>query len=79
MERTKVSTERVDTVKHEVMSPDGETERRKAEMETAAQPASGAPVQRAAAGAALGAEERASDRGETAEALKRAAENDTRV
>ena len=78
MER-KVTTERVETTKREVKSPADETERRQADLDTAAQPASGAAVQRAAAGGAMAAEGHASEKSETADALKRAAENDTRV
>ena len=79
MEQSKVTAQRVDKIKQEVKRPDDEAQRRRADIETAAQPASGAPVQRAAAGAALSAGERASESGETADALKRAAENDTRI
>lgn len=49
------------------------SERRTADMDTAASPASGAAVQRAFAGASIAAEDRAGGASETDEAIKRAA------
>lgn len=80
MERTKVTTTKhVEEVKREVKAPDETKHRHDADLVSATRPASGASVSQAAAGAGLTAEGRASDSGETAEALKRAAENDTRT
>ena len=80
MERTAVTTTKhVEEVKREVKAPDDTKRRHQADLDSATQPAGGASVSQAAAGAALAAEGRASDSGETAAALKRAAENDTRT
>ncbi len=53
--------------------------RNAADLDTAATPAGGAAVARALAGAALAAADRPSEESETAESIKRAAENDRRV
>ena len=58
---------------------DRQAARRDADMDAAATPASGAPVQRAFAGAGLAAERRSGSGSETQEAIKRAAENARRV
>jgi len=52
--------------------------RAKGEAENAMTPASGAAVQHALAGAEIAAEKPMREQGETADALKRAAENDGR-
>ena len=80
MERTTVTTTKhVEEIKKEVKAPDDAKRRHQVDFDTAAQPGSGAPVQQAAAGAGMAAEDRAGQSGETADALKRAAENDTRT
>jgi hypothetical protein len=73
------TTKRVEEVKREAKAPDETKHQHKADFEAATQPGSGAPVSQAAAGAGLASQERASESGETADALKRAAENDTRT
>ncbi len=60
-------------------APEGDASRRRGEVRSATTPASGAPVQHAYAGAEIAADEPSSQTGETADALKRAAENDGRV
>ena len=61
-------------------APEDERQTRADAREDAALwPASGAPVHRARVGAELAAEEPALESGETAAAIKRAAENDRRV
>ncbi len=58
---------------------DGDARRIKSAARTAMTPASGAAANHALAGAQISADEPMSAHGETADALKRAAENDGRV
>ena len=80
MTRTNTPAEDAAALNRRMTRPESAREaRRAADFDTATAPASGAAVQHAAAGAALSVDGRPSDASETAEAIKRAAENDTRV
>ena len=79
MQRTKTPHEDVTKTNQQMNAPGDPRRRRKGEFDTASQPASGAAVQHARVGAELSGEGRAYDQSETAEAIKRAAENDGRV
>jgi hypothetical protein len=77
MARTKTPDEEVAAVNRRMNAPEERRQvRRKADMDAAAWPASGAPVHHAHVAAELAGED---NEGETAEAIKRAAENDGRV
>ncbi len=68
-----------EAVNKQVNAPeDRARSRARAELRTAVTPAAGAPVQHALAGAEIAAEKPMSEQGETADALKRAAENEGR-
>ena len=79
MERDKNEKEIKDLNRRMGAAPEGDTSRRRGEVHTAMTPASGAAAQHGRVGAAPSADEPSSDTGETADALKRAAENDGRV
>jgi hypothetical protein len=77
MVRTKTPDEEVEAVNRRMNMPEDRRQvRRKADMDAATWPASGAPVHHARVAAELAGED---NEGETAEAIKRAAENDGRV
>jgi hypothetical protein len=77
MTRTKTPPEEVEAANRRMSAPEDRRKvRTKADMDAAAWPASGAPVHHARVGAELAGED---DESETAEAIKRAAENDTRI
>ena len=79
MERAKIPHEDVEAVNRRANAPEDRRQNRaKAELDAATWPASGAAVHHARVGAEL-AGENASDGTETADAIKRAAENDGRV
>lgn len=70
----------VERVNREMNAPeDRRQDRHQAEADAALQPSGGAPIQQARIGAELAGEGGAMEKSETADALKRAAENDTRV
>ena len=76
MVRTKNPDEEAEAINRRMNAPEDRRQvPRKADMDAATGPASGAPVH-PRAGAELAGED---DEGETAEAIKRAAENDGRV
>ena len=79
MERVRTPAEDVDkSVAKSGEAADSRQQRADATLATATQPTSGAAVQHAVAGAELAGEPRAADASETADAIKRAAENDRR-
>ncbi len=79
MERDRKERELEEAKRQAGAGPEGDLSRRRGEAHAAMTPASGAAVQHAFAGATLSAEEPAGQQGETADAIKRAAENDGRV
>jgi hypothetical protein len=80
MTRTTTPAEDVEALNRQMSRPEEARKAlRTADFDTATTPASGAAVQHAAASAALSVEGRQHDASETADAIKRAAENDTRV
>ena len=79
MERDKNEQEIEDLNRRMGAAPEGDISRRRGEVHTAMTSASGAAVQHGWVGAATTADEPSSETGETADALKRAAENDGRV
>ena len=79
MERSKTPPEDVEKANRQMDARDDrDGARRQADLRAATHPTSGAAVQHAVAGASSAADDHAGD-GETADALKRAAENDGRV
>ena len=79
MERSKTPPEDVEKPHRQMNARDDrDAPRHEADLRAATHPTSGAAVQHAVAGASSAADDRAGD-GETADALKRAAENDGRV
>ena len=77
MTRTNTPDEEAEAIARRMSSPEERRQiRRKADMDAAAWPASGAPVHHARGAAELAGEDNES---ETAQAVKRAAENDGRV
>ena len=80
MERSKTPAEEAAKANREANAPEDRQARREAELRAATHPTSGAAVQHALAGASLAADDDSgAGTGETADALKRAAENDGRV
>ena len=79
MERTNTPAEEAAKANREANAPEDRQARRDAELRAATHPTSGAAVQHASAGASTAADDRSAGTGETAGALKRAAENDGRV
>jgi hypothetical protein len=78
MARDKTARDIEDANKQMSAASEGDASRRKGEAHTATTPAAGAAVHHARVGAELSAENR-ERQGETADAIKRAAENDGRV
>jgi hypothetical protein len=79
MERTNTPAEEAAKANREANAPEDRQARRDAELRAATHPTSGAAVQHALAGASIAADDGSAGSGETADALKRAAENDGRV
>ena len=80
MTRTNTPDEDVEALNRRMNRPDeARKARRAADLDTATTPTSGAAVQHAAAGAAISVDGSRGEESETGEAIKRAAENDTRV
>lgn len=80
MDRRKTPPEDVERLNREMNAPEDPTKRRReAEAKSAMRPTSGAAIPQAFAGAQMAAEGRSDETSETAESLKRAAENDGRV
>jgi len=78
MDRTKEKD--AEAANRQANAPENERQtRNEADLDTAAPPAGAAAVHDPFAGAALSAADRPGDDSETADALKRAAENDRRV
>jgi hypothetical protein len=77
MTRTTIPDDEAEAINRRTNGPEGRRQiRRKADMDAATWPASGAPVHHARVAAELAGEDNES---ETAQAIKRAAENDGRV
>ncbi len=79
MDRTNKPAEEAAKANREANAPEDRQIRREAELRAATHPTSGAAIQHASAGASLTADDHGAGAGETADALKRAAENDGRV
>lgn len=79
MERDKTERDIEDANRAVSAAPEGDASRRRGEAHTATTPATGAAVQHARVGAELSAEDPMHQQGETADAIKRAAETDGRV
>ena len=80
MERTRTPDEDVSAANREANAPERDGERRRrAETDAAMRPQSGARISQATAGAEISGEAHSSEVGETADAIKRAAENARRV
>lgn len=80
MENSKTPRDDARRANRQMHAPENaDRQRRDAEVRAATHPTSGAAVQHAFAGASVSADDRGSETGETADALKRAAENDGRV